>query len=273
MRDNAQETTPATLGGLPDYLPDLLGALLVVVLGWLLARLFRLLVKRAIRAVNVLLHRSALYRAGIPRGVEQLLGAAAFWITLMVALSVAVPMAGVTGASQWLDRLVVFLPDMVAGGLIIITGFVAGAIARNLISHGATVADLPQASMLGHSAQAVFVLLGLVIGLGQVGVDVSLLVIVIAITLAALLGGIALAFGLGARALVENLVAVRQLRQLLPPGQLADIGGCRGRILELTSTSVVLETAEGRRLIPASLCLREPITLITGSPDRESTQP
>lgn len=257
------------LEGLPAYL----GAVLVVVLGWLLARLFRLLVRRAIRAINVLLHRSALYRAGIPHGVEQLLGAAAFWITLLVALSVAVPMAGVTGASQWLDRLVVFLPDMVAGGLIIIIGFVAGAIARNLISHGATVADLPQASMLGHSAQAVFVLLGLVIGLGQVGVDVSLLVIVIAITLAALLGGIALAFGLGARALVENLVAVRQLRQLLPPGQLADIGGCRGRILELTSTSVVLETAEGRRLIPASLCLREPITLITGSPDRESTQP
>lgn len=270
MLETAQRQTLDVLDTIIAYLPGLAGGILVLLGGWLLARLLRLLLGRLIQTLNLLLQRSVLHRAGIPQSTERLLGETVFWVTLLVSLTIAMRLAGLTGAASWLDRLVVFLPSLMAGGLIIIVGFVAGAIARNLVNHAAAAADLAQASLLGHAVQTVFILVGLVIGLGQIGVDVSLLVIVIAITLAALLGGIALAFGLGTRTLVENLVAVRHVRLLVSPGQMAEIAGNRGRVLEFTTTGLILETAEGRRLIPASLCLREPMTLITGDSDSEN---
>src|SRR5690606_38841759 len=209
------------------------------------------------------LHGSSHQFVRISPAAERLVAALVFWITILVFLTVAVRLVGFSGAAGWLDRLVVYLPSLLAGGLIIVSGYVLGTIARNPVSHGAAAADIAEAPLLGHVAQGAFVVMGLVIGLGQVGLDVSFLIILIAIVLAAILGGFALAFGLGARTLVENLVAVRHLKQFLAPGQLAEIGGIRGQVLEFTATGVVLETAQGRRLIPARLCLTEAFDLIT----------
>ena len=75
--------------------------------------------------------------------------------------------------------------------------------------------------------------------------------------------GFALAFGLGARVMVQNLIAVRHLKQLISPGQIVEVGADRGRILEFSSTGLVLETAEGRKLIPASLCMEQAFSVIT----------
>ncbi|HLS97378.1 MAG: hypothetical protein RBR91_10920 [Porticoccaceae bacterium] len=267
MLETIEQQTLAVLGTLVAYLPNLLGGVLVVVAGWLLARFLRLVITRLIRTLNHLLgrqlHGSSLQFVRISPAAERLVAALVFWITILVFLTVAVRLVGFSGAAGWLDRLVVYLPSLLAGGLIIVSGYVLGTIARNLVSHGAAAADIAEAPLLGHVAQGAFVVMGLVIGLGQVGVDVSFLIILIAIVLAAILGGFALAFGLGARTLVENLVAVRHLKQFLAPGQLAEIGGIRGQVLEFTATGVVLETAQGRRLIPARLCLTEAFDLIT----------
>src|SRR5690606_13438425 len=100
--------------------------------------------------------------------------------------------------------------------------------------------------------------------LGQVGVDVSFLVILFGIALAAVLAGFSLAFGLGARPLVENLIAVRHLKLFVRSGQLVEVAGHRGRILEFTATGVVLETPEGRKLLPARLCMEEAFSVVGG---------
>ncbi len=271
MLETARGQTLDVLEAIIGYLPGLLGGAVVLLVGWLLARLLRLLLARLIQTLNLVLNRSALHRVSIPASLERLLGGAVFWLTLLVALTIAMRVAGLSGVASWLDRLVVYLPSLLAGGMIIIAGFVAGAIARNLVAHGAAAAELPQGALLAHGAQGVFILMGLVIGLGQIGVDVSLLVILIAITTAALLGGMALAFGLGARSLVENLVALRHLRQQVNPGQMVEFAGSRGRVLEFSATGLVLETPEGRRLIPARLYLTEPMTLITDLDDHESS--
>ena len=267
MLETIEQQTLAVLTTLIAYLPSLMGGVLVVIGGWLLARFLRLVITRLIQTLNHLLgrqlHGSNLQFVRISPAAERLVAGLVFWVTILVFLTVAVRLVGFSSAASWLDRLVVYLPSLLAGGLIIVIGYVLGTMPRNLISHGAAAADIAEAPLLGHIAQGAFVIMGLVIGLGQVGVDVSFLIILIAIVLGAVLGGFALAFGLGARTLVENLVAVRHLRQFLAPGQLAEIRGIRGRVLEFTATGVVLETAEGRRLIPARLCLTEAFDVIT----------
>src|SRR5690606_5854325 len=157
-------------------------------------------------------HGSNLHVVRISSATEKLLGFVVFWATILMFITIAVRLVGFAAAAAWLDRLVVYLPSLVAGGLIIISGYLLGTVARHLVTQAAAAADIAQAALFGQIAQVSFLIVGVVIGLGQVGVDVSFLIILLAIGFGAVLAGFALAFGLGARSLVENLIAVRHLK-------------------------------------------------------------
>jgi len=86
----------------------------------------------------------------------------------------------------------------------------------------------------------------------QIGIDVTFVTTMIAIVLGVVLAGFSLAFGLGARQSVANLIAARSLRRHFALGQRARFGSIEGEIVEFTPTSVILSTLEGRVHVPAS---------------------
>ncbi|MEX1665204.1 mechanosensitive ion channel family protein [Zhongshania arctica] len=248
-------------------LPDLLGAVLMLLLGWLLARFLRMAITRLARAFNTLVagrfYGTNSEFARIPTTVQQLLGATVFWATILVFVAVSVRLMGFDGVAHWLERLVVYLPSLLSGGLIIIAGAIIGSASRKLITHAAETADIARPELLGQSSQVAFIVVGLIIGLGQIGVDVTFLIMLFGIVLATVLAGFSLAFGLGAKPLVENLIANQHLKLLVKPGQQVACGSLHGRVLEFTATGVLLETEHGRTLLPAKLFMEQSLSLIT----------
>jgi small-conductance mechanosensitive channel len=105
--------------------------------------------------------------------------------------------------------------------------------------------------MLGRAAKVAVFLLAGVVALDQVGVDSTLLILVFSIVIGVVLGGLALAFALGARTAVSNIIASHYLSRAYRLGQHIRIGNNQGRIEEIGPTYVILETAEGRVLVPA----------------------
>ena len=89
------------------------------------------------------------------------------------------------------------------------------------------------------------------------------------ISSAALLFGFALAFGLGARTLVSNLIAAHHLRDVLEPGQEIRIGDWEGTVLEVAATAVILDTESGRVSVPAKLYQEQAVVLLLGDSGRE----
>jgi small-conductance mechanosensitive channel len=89
------------------------------------------------------------------------------------------------------------------------------------------------------------------IAAGQIGIDNTLLVALVVTLFGVMLGAIALAFALGARTTVSNILAAQALTQTYGSGDVIRIGTLEGRILRITRTHVVLETAEGTATVPA----------------------
>ena len=267
MLETVKQEATNVLTTVIALLPDILGALIMLLIGWLLARFLRMVTTRLTRTLNTLLagrfHGTSFEFARISPATQQLLGAIVFWATMLVFVAVAVRLIGFTGVASWLERLVVYLPSLFAGGLIIICGVIIGSATRKLITHTAAAADIPQPQLLGQVSQASFIVVGLVIGLGQIGVDVTFLIMLFGIVLAAVLAAFSLAFGLGARPLVENLIAMRHLKQLIKPGQQVSCGSLEGRVLEFTATGVLLEASNGRTLLPAKFCMEQSLSIIS----------
>ena len=247
-----------------EHLPGLLGALILLLIGWLVARLLRSLAIRVVRLGRRAASR--LSRGGEPltERSERMVGSLVFWVVMLLFLTAATHTLGLTVFTNWLERVMSYLPTLLAGLLIIVAGFMAGALARDLIE-AAAPGGASQRTLLARLAQGVIVLTAVVTGADQIGIDVTFLMIIAAVVAAALLGGIALAVSLGARSFVGNLFGARNLRQLYTVGQTIRVGDYEGRVLEFTATTVVLETNAGRVSLPARLFDELPSTLRMGA--------
>jgi hypothetical protein len=106
--------------------------------------------------------------------------------------------------------------------------------------------------------------MALVMGTKQAGIDSTFLMIALPVALGVLLGGAALAFGLGSRTAVANIIASHDLTRHHEVGQRVRIGGLEGRIERLTPTAVVLQSAEGRAVVPAKLFSEEVAVILSG---------
>ncbi len=249
-----------------EFLPTLLGAIVVLALGWLVARMLRSAVRRLARWLNgVLDRRIGLDRARRLRFSEaavKLLGDAAFWLTILFAVTLATRILGLVAFAAWLDRVVAYLPTLLAGGFIILAGFVISTLARDLTAAAVASARLAHAEVFARGVQAAILVMALVLGINQIGIDVTLLITLIAILAAAIAGALALAFALGSRSFVSNLIGAHYLQQLYTPGQRAIIGEIEGEIIEMTPVGVVLATGRGRVTIPAKIFNEQPTTLL-----------
>jgi small-conductance mechanosensitive channel len=105
--------------------------------------------------------------------------------------------------------------------------------------------------MLGRVVQVVILFTTLVIGIEQIGINVGFLTNVLLVIIGVLLAGGALAFGLGAKTLIANIIGAQYLRKHCRIGEWMRLGDVEGIIVEVTQTSIVLDTELGRTVIPA----------------------
>jgi hypothetical protein len=268
--ESTLQTATATLIA---ALPGIAAALVLLLAGLLAARLVRALTLKLLHLLNLFLERvlSGRIRAVVhfSSGITRLLAAILFWITLFVFATAALRTAGLTGIAAWLERVVDFLPGIVSGGLIIVVGYILAGLVREVTLAAAHSADFTEAVVISRLAQAVTLVTALIIGLDQIGIDVSFLTTMLGISSAALLFGFALAFGLGARTLVSNLIAAHHLRDMLEPGQQIRMGEWEGTVLEVAATAVILDTESGRVSVPAKLYQEQAVVLLLGDAGHE----
>jgi small-conductance mechanosensitive channel len=136
---------------------------------------------------------------------------------------------------------------------IVLVGLVVASLAGGVAAAGAASAGVRYAGAVGRAVQALFLVVALLLGLEQIGVHGELIAILLAAVVAVALGGAALAFGLGARTAVSNIVASYYVSQMYRVGQTVRVGDIEGRILRSTSTAVILDTKDGQVHVPASV--------------------
>ena len=274
--DQIQQAGIPLVEGFISYLPHLAGAMALLVLGWFVSGLVRTGMVKLVRAVvllaNRVLARGGNFRLKLSPPVLNLLSKLLFWVVFLFFVNLAAHNLMLTAVSDWLDQVVNYLPTFVAGGVILVGGALLSILARDVTYTAASSADLPQARLMGTLAQAGTLVTTLIIGLDQIGIDVTFLANLVVIMVAALLGSLALAFGLGARLFISNVIGAHFLRQQYQPGQRLRLGEHEGTILEFTSTAVILATEEGRQILPAHLYSELPSTLVLPREDKEEKE-
>ena len=194
------------------FLPKLLLALLVVVAGWLLAKVVRFAVERALRAINfnVLTDRAGtdnfLKQAGMRGDTTTLFGLVAFWLVILATLIMAFNGMGLTYIPDLLGRAVLFAPKLLIAMLIMVFGSYCARFVGSAVQNYCLDAHIPDAEVLGGLVRYAMMLFVVMIALSQVEVGGDIVQRTFLIILAGLMLAIALAFGLGGREWAASLL-------------------------------------------------------------------
>lgn len=240
-----------------DFLPRLIGAASFFLVGLALAYLVRFFSRRLVGKLDGLLPgdklQRSLRRVGLQRPAADAVGGLLFWIVVLFFLTAATETLGLPIITTWLGRVALYLPRFFSAILIVFVGLIGGLLLRDLMTSAATSAGIAYAATLGRLTQIAILLFSLLIAVDQAGFNISFLTSALLILIGAILFGGALAFALGARTAVTNILASYYLQKTYKTGHKVEIGELKGEIVQITPTTVVLETTAGRATVPAKL--------------------
>ena len=194
------------------FLPRLVLALFILVVGWMLAKAIRLLVVKALRAINLYVLTD---RAGIDRFLNQggirmdtigILGMLIYWLVVLASVMIAFNSLGLTNVTELVGRVALFIPKVIVAVLILALGaYFARFIENTILAYSRNI-GLEDAEFLGRFARYAVLVFVVMIALEQVDVASELVRRSFLIILAGVVFALALAFGLGAQYRVSELL-------------------------------------------------------------------
>jgi len=199
------EPARAFLAQAGAFLPRLALAAVVLIAGWLTAKVVRFAVERGLRAINfnVLSERAGmdgfLQQGGISTDTTGIFGLIAYWVVILAALIIAFNGLGLTYITDLLRQVVLFVPHVIVALLILAFGaYFARFIGTTVTTYCRNV-GIQDADVLGKIAQYAIIAFVVLIAFDQMSVGGQIVRESFLIILAGVVFGLALAFGLGGR--------------------------------------------------------------------------
>jgi small-conductance mechanosensitive channel len=259
--DRAEETFGA-------FLPRIGAAIALLVVGYLIAWVVSRILSRTLEAVGFdeLAARigagNELARIGVPSASKLVAGAVRFAI-IVIAIIAAVSSLGLSALNASLNAAILFLPKLLAAGLLLLAGLVLARMVRDRVDRATARMDL--AGPLGTLAETAVIAIFVATALSQLSVPLAILTLIVAILVGAVALGAALAFGLGSRETARQIAAGRSLASSLQVGERITVGGLTGEIESFGSAAILLRTDTSTLRIPNHLLL-ESVVEVHDSP-------
>lgn len=194
------------------FLPSLIGALVIFIVGLIVAAGLGSLVEKVVAALKLdaLLRKLGLEeytrRANMELNSGHFVGRIVYWFLVLAFLLAASDILGFYALSSFLRDVLLYVPNLVIAVLIMVAAFVAANILQGLVRASVMAAKLHAAKFLGGGVWWVVMVFGGLAALFQLGVATSIINTLITglIAMLALAGG--LAFGLGGKDYAAHLM-------------------------------------------------------------------
>jgi small-conductance mechanosensitive channel len=251
-----------------EFAPRLLGAGLVLVLTFLVARFVQRLGARSLRRIGLdgLLARtgaaSTLQQVGFGRSPSFVFGYVLFWGVLLAGVAAALSILGLASLQRNIDLMVALAGKAVVAVLILAGGLAAAGWLSNLAARQADGAGLRGGDLFRRAIFAVVLAVAVLLAAAQVGIEISVLVLLAAVLFGTTGIVAALALGLGLAPLSGNIAAGRYVQgNGIRVGDEISVNGVQGTVEELGLASVTLKSEDGRiHYIPNRILLEEVVS-------------
>lgn len=188
-----------------NFLPNLLTALVILIIGWVIAGIIARLVDWILRALKIQdLFEGAkiedvLRRGGVKKDATSLLATLVKWILILVVFVAAFETLQLDSVVGFLNKILAYAPNVIAAAAILLIGVVASHFLQNVVHHSLKAGGFEKHGMIEGAVKWSITIFAIIAALGQLGIGGRFLETLFTgiVAMLALAGG--LAFGLGSK--------------------------------------------------------------------------
>ena len=199
------EPARTVLSQIGQFLVNILLVIIILIIGWSISKLIKALVTKGLKAVKLdelsekIGLAELLGKGGITYSLSDLIGVIFYWLALLVSFMVAINAVGLTVAADLLNKVVIYVPNVIAAIFILILGMFVATLFKNIVKTAVNNAGMSQGNFLSKIVEIVVVVFAALISLEQLGIGVKVTEITWSIIMGSMGLALALAFGLGCK--------------------------------------------------------------------------
>ncbi len=215
IQDIISESVSSFVSGIGEFLPRVLAAVVILIVGWIAAKLLKAAVARGLKLIRfpTLTSKAGidefLTTGGVTRTATDLLGVLVYWLVMLIVLVTAVNALGLQVASSLLNEILLYIPNIIAAVVVVAVGLYAANFVSALVQTAAANAGIEEAGMVAGLSRYALIIFTFAIALGQLRIGEELVTNGFLIVFGAAAFAAALAVGLGCREFVGRLIEER----------------------------------------------------------------
>jgi len=188
-----------------SYIPTIIGAIVILVVGWVIAKFVEAIVVRALKAarLDVVSDKAGvanmLAQGEIKWTLSELLGVIVYWVVMLSVLAASLNALNLTVASDLLARLVAYIPNIIIAIFVLVLGSFLASFVAGIVRTAASNAGVASAKLFAKITQATLIVFAIIIAIEQLNIATAFVAFAVNIILASIGLALALSFGLGCK--------------------------------------------------------------------------
>lgn len=198
--------------GFIEFLPNLLGAIIIFIIGWIIAVLLGKLVAQVVRTLRVdqilgkMGFKRSLEKANLKLDSGKFIGELVRWFFIIVFLMAATDILGLPQLTEFLKRVLLYIPQLIVAVLILLAAVLIANFLQKLVKASVEAAGLGSANFLAAVTKWAILIFAILAALLQLGIVPALIQTLFTGLVAALVISVGLAFGLGGKDLAMQIL-------------------------------------------------------------------
>lgn len=267
-KDIAMESLSTMWLEVTKIFPSIIGALVVLIIGWLVTKIVVRLIKKALKLAKANKLDDKLNEIEIVEGKKlnfdtiKIVSTFVKWVIYIMLLIVISDILNLKIISEQISDFLGYLPQLFVAFIIFTLGLLFANFVKNALKSFFESMDLSGGKII---SQVVFFLLIIFISitaLNQAGVNTDIITSNLKMIMAAFLLSFALAFGLGARGIVADLLRMFYTRKTYEVGEKIEFQNKIYEVDDITNITVVLKNSEGKLIVPIKDIVENQIKII-----------
>ncbi|GAB3705367.1 hypothetical protein GCM10027592_37770 [Spirosoma flavus] len=239
-----------------DFVPRLLFAIIILAIGFGIARLVSYIVLRVLGQVGFdkIGHRlneiKLIKQLKTEVKLSEILSKVLYYFILLVFIKAATEKLGVAAITEMVASLIQFIPKLIAAAIMLQVGVLLSDGIRAAVLSVCQSFNIASARLLSTIVFVFFLVITIISALGQAGINTELLESSFNLVIGGIIFAFAVGYGLASRDLMANILSSFYTKNKYREGQIIQIDNVKGPILRIDSLSLTIQTGDTTTVLP-----------------------
>jgi hypothetical protein len=254
-----RNTFNTLIGQFVDFVPRVLGCLVILAIGYLVARGVKILIIQVLSRIGFDRIGDKLNEIGIIKqlkteiSLSDIVAKIFYYYILLIFLTFAADTLGVDTITNMVLSLVNFIPKIIAGAVMLQIGVMLSDAIKTAVTALCKSFNIASAKLIGNIAFIFFLIITFLTALRQVGMETAMLESSFLLVIGGAVAAFAIGYGIASRDVLANIISSFYSRKNYKEGQVIRIDDVKGVITKIDNTSVTVVNDTTTTIIPLQL--------------------